>query len=337
MKNDMYERKNLPVMFYMHGGGYTMGNGNVQMVGPEYLLDNDVILVTGNYRLGAFGFFSLDNKQFKGNYGLKDQLMMMKWIQENIHYFGGDNKKVTVFGDGAGAASIGFHMMSPLSKGMFQQAIMQGGTQYNQWALQDKQVAVKNAVKLMNNLGCNYNNNFNSNDFQEMMHCLKHKSTYDIMKFAQTMYDWHNDPMVTFGPVFDGDFLTNDMYEMKHYWGMDVKTVIGFNNDAGAFKWITLLNDKNLMQEMIMNFDNVMPYMFYYYHLDKVNQNKITMMLKNFYFKNVDFNTNNFYDFQQGFINVRQILFRLPLIQSSNVGNFSLASDGHRRLVPVRH
>lgn len=94
MKNNKYDWQNLPVMFYLHGGGYTMGNGNHQFAGPEYLLDNDVILVTGNYRLGAFGFMTMDNEKFNGNYGLKDQVMMMKWIQDNIHHFGGDRNKV---------------------------------------------------------------------------------------------------------------------------------------------------------------------------------------------------------------------------------------------------
>lgn len=303
MKNNKYDWKNLPVMFYLHGGGYTMGNGNVKFAGPEYLLDNDVILVTGNYRLGAFGFMTLDNEKFTGNYGLKDQVVMLKWIKENIHHFGGDNNKVTVFGDGAGAASIGFHLMSPVSKGLFHQAIMQGGTQYNQWALQDKQVAVKNAKNLLNFIGCNTNNNNNQWD-----NCLKNKNMIDIMHATSKLYDWHNDPMVTFGPVLETNnmnsmnFLTHDLYTTKNYWGNDVKVIVGFNNDAGAFKWITLLNDKNLMMDMSKNFDNVMPHMFYYNHLDQQNKMKINTMLHDFYFKNKDM--NNIKDIQNGFINV---------------------------------
>lgn len=307
MKDQKHEWKNLPVMFYLHGGGYTMGNGNVQFAGPEYLLENDVILVTGNYRLGAFGFFTMDNDHFNGNYGLKDQVMMMKWIQENIHFFGGDRNKVTVFGDGAGAASIGFHMMSPMSKGLFHQAIMQGGTQYNQWALQDKQVAVKNAMKMLNAMGCNWNQHNNVNNFYEVQQCFKNKNTHEIMHFAQTMYDWHNDPMVTFGPVIEkstgkNNFLTQDIYTTKNYWGNQIPTIVGFNNNAGAFKWITLLNDKVLMKDFTTNFDNVMPYIFYYHHLDQQYQQQITTMLKDFYFKGKDMNNVN--DIQQGFINV---------------------------------
>lgn len=292
-------------MFYLHGGGYTMGNGNVQFAGPEYLLDNDVILVTGNYRLGAFGFFTLDNEKFNGNYGLKDQVMMMKWIQDNIHHFGGDRNKVTVFGDGSGAASIGFHMMSQGSKNLFHQAILQGGSQYNQWALQDKQVAVRNAMKMMDVMGCNGNNNNNNNDFTFVQRCLRNKDTHEIMRIVQNLYDWHNDPMVTFGPVIDNQFLTQDLYTNKNFWGHQIPVIVGFNNNAGAFKWITLLNDKNLMKDFTTNFDNVMPHMFYYNHVDQQDKHKINGMLRDFYFKNKDMNNQN--DIQQGFINVSGI------------------------------
>lgn len=300
--------KNLPVLFYMHGGGFTMGNGNVKFVGPDYLLDNDVILVTGNYRLGALGFFTVDNDKYTGNYGLKDQHVMLKWVQDNIQHFGGDRNKVTVFGDGAGAASIGFHMMSPMSKGLFHQAILQGGTQYNQWALQDKQVAVRNAKQLLNKIGCNWNNNNNVNDFNEIQRCIRTKNLNDIMRVTQNLYDWHNDPMVTFGPVIEtqngnnNNFLTQDVYTNKNYWGNDIKCVVGFNNDAGAFKWISLLNDKNLMNDVTKNFDNVIPHMFYFNHLDNQNKQKVNNMLRDFYFKNKDMNNVN--DIQQGFINV---------------------------------
>lgn len=211
-----------------------------------------------------------------------------------------------MFGDGAGAASIGFHMMSPVSKGLFQQAIMQGGSQYNQWALQDKQVAVQNTMKMMNMLGCNWNGNNNVNDWAQVQNCLKNKGTHEIMHVMQNLYDWHNDPMVTFGPVFDGHFLNQDIYTNKNYWGTQIPVIVGFNNNAGAFKWITLLNDKNLMRDVTTNFDNVMPHMFYYNHVDQQEKMKINVMLRDFYFKNKDMNNVN--DIQQGFINVRTFL-----------------------------
>lgn len=74
----------------MHGGGFSSFSGTIQNVKPHYLLDHDVILVAGNYRIGALGFLSTEDDNCPGNFGLKDQVMILKWIQENIQRFGGD-------------------------------------------------------------------------------------------------------------------------------------------------------------------------------------------------------------------------------------------------------
>ncbi|KAL5279767.1 CES5A.2 family protein [Megaselia abdita] len=80
---------NLPVMVWIHGGGWIVGSGNRDSYGPEFFLDHDIILVTGNYRLGALGFLSSETTEYPGNNALKDQLEMLKWVKEHIHSFGG--------------------------------------------------------------------------------------------------------------------------------------------------------------------------------------------------------------------------------------------------------
>lgn len=75
-----------------------MGQGGVSVYGPEYLLDHDVVLVTGNYRLGPLGFLSTEDENAPGNFGLKDQMQMLEWVQQNIEKFGGDGHSVTIFG-----------------------------------------------------------------------------------------------------------------------------------------------------------------------------------------------------------------------------------------------
>jgi carboxylesterase type B len=72
------------------------------MYGPEYLLEHDIVLVTGNYRLGPLGFLSTEDEHCSGNFGFKDQLMMLEWVQMNIEKFGGDGNSVTIFGESAG-------------------------------------------------------------------------------------------------------------------------------------------------------------------------------------------------------------------------------------------
>jgi len=95
-----YLDRKLPVMAYIHGGGFQGGSSKTDMAGPDFLLQKDVVLVTFNYRLGPIGFLTLDDPELDvpGNAGLKDQTLALKWIQRNIAKFGGDAKNVTLFG-----------------------------------------------------------------------------------------------------------------------------------------------------------------------------------------------------------------------------------------------
>lgn len=85
---------------YIHGGGFQLAYGKVDMYGGDYLLQKDIVYVTMNYRVGPMGFLSLNDPQLEvpGNAGLKDQVLALKWIQKNITNFGGDPDNVTIFG-----------------------------------------------------------------------------------------------------------------------------------------------------------------------------------------------------------------------------------------------
>ena len=112
-----------PIMAWFHGGGFTSGDSGSRLYGPEYLMDHDVILVTSNYRLGIFGFLTLGIEEISGNQGMWDQLETLKWVQRNIKAFGGNEKRVTIFGESAGGYSVGYHLTSKQSKNLFNAAI----------------------------------------------------------------------------------------------------------------------------------------------------------------------------------------------------------------------
>ena len=111
------DKKKRAVMVYIHGGAFITGGGSSSTFGPAYLVENDVVVVTFNYRLGALGFLATEDKAATGNMGIKDQILALKWVQNNIAAFGGDPNKVTIFGEDAGAASVSIHLMSPESNG----------------------------------------------------------------------------------------------------------------------------------------------------------------------------------------------------------------------------
>lgn len=99
---DLQPDEKLPVMFWIHGGYFFDWSGNDNLFGPDFLIEQRVILVTLNYRLGIFGFLSLGTREYSGNMGLKDQQLALKWVHENIDQFSGDKKRITIFGESAG-------------------------------------------------------------------------------------------------------------------------------------------------------------------------------------------------------------------------------------------
>lgn len=123
--------KKLPVVVYLHGGGLLSSSGDENGLHPtpELIKDMEIVGVSLNYRLDAFGFLALDIlsdssvKNTSGNYGFMDQIMALRWVHENIAQFGGDPEKVTIFGQGSGGTSVLAMLASPLAKGFFQQAV----------------------------------------------------------------------------------------------------------------------------------------------------------------------------------------------------------------------
>ncbi|KAJ8729662.1 hypothetical protein PYW08_001243 [Mythimna loreyi] len=151
--NQAWDGAPLPVMVFIHGGGFKEGAGSSLLYGPEYLVSQGVVLVTVNYRLDAHGFLCLGIKEAPGNAGMKDQVAALKWVQRNIRAFGGDPDNVTLFGESAGGASVSYHLLSPMSKGLFHKAIIQSGSSIGSWARQRNPIA--NAVALAKELGHN--------------------------------------------------------------------------------------------------------------------------------------------------------------------------------------
>ncbi|CAG2104218.1 unnamed protein product, partial [Medioppia subpectinata] len=136
-----------PVMFWIYGGGLIMGSIFQEIYNGSALATKDVVVVSVNYRLGPFGFLYGDREDAPGNVGFYDQLLGLKWVRENIHSFGGDRDQITIFGESAGSWSVSAHILSPLSKGMFQRAIMENGFSEPKFA--DRGFGVRNAHKLI--------------------------------------------------------------------------------------------------------------------------------------------------------------------------------------------
>lgn len=123
----------LPVLVYFYGGGFVSGDGSEKRYDGASMASRGIVTVTVNYRLGVFGFFALpalaaeSPQHAAGNYGLLDQVAALRWVQANIAQFGGDPARVTIAGESAGSIAVSALMASPLSRGLFAQAIGESG------------------------------------------------------------------------------------------------------------------------------------------------------------------------------------------------------------------
>ena len=121
--------KKLPVMVWIHGGGWTFGSNSQDIYDGEAFAENGVVLVSVNYRMNSFGWMahpelSRESKEgVSGNYGVLDHIAALKWVQENIESFGGDKNNVTIFGESAGGGSIYALLATPQADGLFHKAI----------------------------------------------------------------------------------------------------------------------------------------------------------------------------------------------------------------------
>ena len=123
-----------PVLVWIHGGAFTHGSGRTPLYEGTRLALQGTVVVTINYRLGIFGFLTHaalsaeSPARASGHYGFLDQVAALRWVKREIAAFGGDPDNVTIFGESAGAFSVGYHLVSPLSRGLFHRAILQSGT-----------------------------------------------------------------------------------------------------------------------------------------------------------------------------------------------------------------
>ncbi|XP_029833590.2 cholinesterase 1 [Ixodes scapularis] len=122
-------RPTRPVVVWIHGGAYALGSSYQSTHNGSLLAAmHDLVVVTINYRLGMFGFLDAGVPDAPGNVGLLDQRLALQWVRENIHAFGGNPTRVTIFGESAGAYSVHAHIISPMSRGLFHRAFMMSGT-----------------------------------------------------------------------------------------------------------------------------------------------------------------------------------------------------------------
>lgn len=194
----------LPVMVWFYGGGFQYGETSPHLYAPDYLLRAEVVVITFAYRLGALGFLSMTDRSVEvpGNAGLKDQVMALHWIKSNCTYFGGDCNNITLFGHGAGAASVHFMMLIKQTEGLFHKAICMSGSVLAPWAILPKS-SINWAFRLAQAIGYK---GTEDNDQRLILDFLQDASSDDIIKATDdicTAEDIQCGQLWAFGPVIE--------------------------------------------------------------------------------------------------------------------------------------
>ncbi len=258
------EKKNikadLPVMVFIYGGAFIEGGAELPLYDGSYLAANqDVIVININYRIGALGF--LATNELEGNYGFMDQQLGLKWIHDNVKSFGGDLDKITIFGESAGAMSVGLHLLSaPDSKDLFRAGIMQS----NPFGLPFK------TIQEARNLG---------NVFQAMLNC-KDADCLRKLTFAEIVSEElfleQERPRVFTGlhyylswvPVIDGTVITKDPFHAFTDGELEKPVIMGTNKDEGElFEGIARLV-LGTKARLMFSFDGYVSYLASIFGLD---------------------------------------------------------------------
>ncbi|XP_012274789.1 acetylcholinesterase [Orussus abietinus] len=192
---------NAAVMVWIFGGGFYSGSATLDVYDHRTLVsEENVILVSMQYRVASLGFLYFGTPDVPGNAGLFDQMMALQWVRDNIAAFGGNPDNVTLFGESAGAVSVSLHLLSPLSRHLFHQAIMQSGSPTAPWAIISREESIMRGIRLAEAVNCPHD----INNLREMIDCLLVKNPVDLVNGEWGTLGICEFPFV---PVIDGAFL----------------------------------------------------------------------------------------------------------------------------------
>ncbi|UYV67767.1 BCHE [Cordylochernes scorpioides] len=194
------------VLVWIHGGGFAMGSSSDSRYNGQIIAAHgQVIVASVNYRVGAMGFLNGGTQEEPGNIGLYDQALALRWIRNNIAYFGGNPETVTIFGESAGGASVGFHLTSPVSKGLFKRAILQSGIP-NRPVIYDYDQSLDVTQTFSKRANCTDTDLNIKTDPTSILNCLRSKSPEEL-SVAEYAMRGQKRVYARFQPVSGSDFI----------------------------------------------------------------------------------------------------------------------------------
>ncbi|XP_064470760.1 cholinesterase-like [Ornithodoros turicata] len=225
------------VAVWIHGGGFNYASSAFDVFNGSVLAaTQDIVVASINYRLGILGFLDADVPEAPGNVGLFDQALALKWIQENIHAFGGDPKRVTIMGESAGSMSVNSHILSPVSEGLFQRAIMMSGTLYSMDYVDTTHESIIKGNAVARSVGCATDDKDLTSYPVEVLKCLRSKSAEELCLASSEIV---SPRIFVFLPTFHNEFLPKrPISAMQRGFFQSVPVLTGVVTEEGSFSAI---------------------------------------------------------------------------------------------------
>ncbi|CAG9764251.1 unnamed protein product [Ceutorhynchus assimilis] len=271
----------LPVLLWIHGGGFSHGNALYSNFGPDFLIEKDIVIVTISYRLGPFGFLAAGDTIIPGNAGLKDQAAAIKWTFENIESFGGDPSAITIAGQSAGASSVGYQLLHEKNKGLFRGAVLESGTPLNFWSY----LSTDSSRDYVFDLAKQINASIDFKNSSELV--LEFLQNVDAEAIKEgSAYTKIARPLPVIEPIHDNAFLTESQYQLlKTGDFIQVPILIGTNSEEEIHKAKDLINLKKELDQFESNPEKFIPSDFVV--KDGVNRSEVGKAIRNLYLQDV--------------------------------------------------
>merc|ERR1712117_1004235 len=197
--------QNAAVLLWIYGGGYWGGTTTLDLYDLRTIVSEENIIAVGiQYRVASLAFLYFDTEDVPGNAGMFDQLMALQWVKDNIARFGGNPENITLMGESAGAASVSLHLLSPLSRNLFSQAIMQSASATVPWGVITKEESLMRGLRLAELIDCPHD----ARNVRPTIDCLRKADAQTLVdsEFGGITHGFTGSIGI-FVPIIDGSFL----------------------------------------------------------------------------------------------------------------------------------
>ncbi|KAG6451700.1 hypothetical protein O3G_MSEX007299 [Manduca sexta] len=274
-----------PVIVFFYNEYFRLSFNGSREYGPDFFMKEDVMIVNINYRVGPMGFISYEDDLLPGNNGIKDVILALKWLQQNIHKFGGDPYKVTLMGNEGGGVLVDILLQSPKAKGLFSAVIMQSGTTWQSMYFngkpRDKALALAKELEKHVSTSAQLIKEFSEFSAQKISESELHSIPTDDSRHAQV-------GILGNSPVIEHDHpdaIINQLPEDSHI-KIDIPIMIGYNSNEGLEKCERFLRKPQYLTFADRDFLMMFPIRVHYHF--EINTNvywDAVQEVKDFYFE----------------------------------------------------